>query len=134
MKKNKKFSPDIYQAISTYLTSYAYLPEMKDDGSAFEKRKIKSAGFSADHSQLILTGSGKTDGAYIIPLKSLRKIYSRTDREFDKVIIRGFISQGEDFSIGERQQLTIYLKGHPSHHHIAVKIKNGLTELMKKAL
>jgi hypothetical protein len=132
-QKTKSTSSDLYDNITAALISYAFLQEMKADGSAFEKRKINSAAFSPDHSQLILTSSGKGENSYTILIKSIRKVYSRTDREYDKVIIRGFISLGEDSSFSDRQILTIYLKGHLSNHHVALKIKNGLIKLMKSA-
>ncbi|MFI5149911.1 MAG: hypothetical protein ACHQRM_09280 [Bacteroidia bacterium] len=131
MKQKKNTHSDNQHSVIPALISFAYLQEMKEDGTAFEKRKIKSAAFSADHSQLILTSSGKNETTYTILLRSIRKVYSRTDREFDKVIIRGFINIGEDFSLGDRQKITIYLKGHPSNQHVAVKIKKALLRLHK---
>ncbi|HXC05103.1 MAG TPA: hypothetical protein VNZ86_10160 [Bacteroidia bacterium] len=132
MKQQTKHTSDSLQSTTSALITYAYLQEMKEDASAFEKRKVKSASFSPDHTQLIITGSGKGENTYTILLKSIRKVYSRTDREYDKVIVRGFISMGEDYSVSERQILTIYLKGHPAHHHVAQKIKNTLLALARK--
>jgi hypothetical protein len=133
MKVKTQNSSGYYQAICDYLNKYAYIPEMKADGSAFEKRKIESAVFSADKTQLVITGAGPDFEHYTLVLKNQRKVYSRTDRGYDKIIIRGFVSVGEDFSVSERQKLIIYLKGYPSNTHVAVKLRNELTALMQSA-
>ncbi len=128
MKTQKKKTSDKYEMVEQNLTSYAYIPEMKDDGSVFEKRKITSATFSPDKTLLILNGGSPDNIPYTIVLKSLRKIYSRIDREFDKIIINGFITVGEDFTLSDRYRLTIYLKGYPQNKHIGVHIKKALME------
>ena len=121
----------MHEVIARYLTAYAYISEMKEDGSVFEKRKIKNAVFNSDKSQLILNGGTPDNIPYTIVLKSLRKIYSRIDREYDKIIINGFISVGEDFTLSDRYKLTIYLKGYPPNHHIGVQLKNALMACAK---
>jgi hypothetical protein len=126
MKAKKKKLPDSHQVIADYLTTYAYIPEMRTDGSDFEKRKIKKAFFSTDRTQLVISGGSSDELSYTIMLKTVRKVYSRTDREYDKIIIRGFISMGEDFTLGDRHKLTIYLKGYSPNLHIAHQIKNAL--------
>jgi hypothetical protein len=133
MKPKKKSHPDAYQIIADYLSTYAYIPEMKEDGSVFEKRKIKKAVFSPDKSQLVISGGSSDTRPYTIILKSLRKVYSRTDREFDKIILRGFISLGEDFTLYDRDKLTIYLKGYSPNLHVAHQIKNALTAFAREA-
>jgi hypothetical protein len=133
MKPKKESPSDGYQVIADYLSTYAYISEMKEDGSVFEKRKIKKAVFSADKSQLVISGGSTDTRPYTIILKSLRKVYSRTDREFDKIIIRGFISLGEDFTLYDRDKLIIYLKGYSPNLHIAHQIKNALVAFSKEA-
>jgi hypothetical protein len=132
MKPKKKKAPDSHQVIAEYLTAYAYIPEMRADGSDFEKRKIKKAEFSKDKTQLILSGGSSDNVPYSIMLKSLRKVYSRTDREYDKIILRGFVSVGEDFSLYDRHKFTIYLKGYSPNLHIAHQIKNALLTFAKE--
>jgi hypothetical protein len=133
MKVKPKNSSGYYQVICDLLNKYAYIPEMKGDGTAFEKRKIECAVFSADKSQLIITGAGPDFEHYTLVLKSQRKVYSRTDRGYDKIIIRGFVNVGEDFSVSERQKLIIYLKGYPSNEHVSVKLRNELAGLIQAA-
>jgi hypothetical protein len=130
-KQNK--AADHYQEICHLLTEYASITEMKDDGSAFEKRRIKSAEFSPDKSQLVIIGGAPDLLPYTIILKSQRKIYQRTDREFDKIIVRGFISVGEDFSSYDRKNLIIYLKGFAPNAHVSIKLKKSLTSLIEAA-
>ncbi len=132
MSTKKKTKPDAYHVIAQYLTTYAYIPEMKKDGSAFEKRKIKHAVFSPDKTQLIISGGASDTHPYTIILTSLRKVYSRTDREYDKIILRGLVSQGEDFSLYDRHKFTIYLKGYSPNLHIAHQIKNALLSFAKE--
>ncbi len=135
MKSNtkEKTSGNHYHEICHLLTEYASITEMKEDGSAFEKRKIKSAAFSADKSQLVITGGAPDQLPYTIILKSQRKIYLRTDREYDKIIVRGFISVGEDFSSYDRKHLIIYLKGYAPNSHVSIKLKKNLTALIEAA-
>jgi hypothetical protein len=129
----KKNATDQYHEICHLLTEYASITEMKDGGSAFEKRKIKSAAFSADKAQLVITGGEPDLLPYTIVLRSQRKIYLRTDREYDKIIIRGDIGVGEDFSGDDRKNLVIYLKGFAPNSHASIKLKKNLMALIEAA-
>jgi hypothetical protein len=133
MKSKTKTSTGFYQSICDYLTKYAYVPEMKADGTAFEKRKIESAVFNTDKSQLLITGAGPELQRYTLVLKDQRKVYSRTDREYDKLIIRGLISLGEDYTSSDRQKLIVYLKGYPANAHVSLKLKNALSTLIDES-
>ena len=135
MKSNtkEKAKANHYHDICHSLTEYASIMEIKEDGSDFEKRRIKSAAFSPDKTQLIITGGAPNQVPYTIILKSQRKIYLRTDREYDKIIVRGFISVGEDFSSYDRKNLIIYLKGFAPNSHVSIKLKKNLTALIEAA-
>ena len=132
-KSKAKEKTDLHQVIVDYLIQYAYIPEMRNDGSAFEKRKIKTAAFSADKRELIITGGVPDSLSYTLLLKDQRKLYARTDREYAKLIIRGFVSVGEDFARDDRQKLIVYLKGFPANAHVPQKIMKGLSALIADA-
>jgi hypothetical protein len=133
MKPKSKTAADLSQGLCEYLSKYAYIPELKADGSAFEKRKIKSAVFNEENSQLVITGAEPDSLSYKLILKNQRKVYSRTDREYDKIIIRGFVIVGEDFSRDGQQKLIVYLKGYAGNAHVAKKIQRSLEKLIAAA-
>jgi hypothetical protein len=129
MKAKKSKSADFHTTIVNALNAYAHIPEMKTDGSTFEKRKIKLSAFSSDKTQLTITGGGSDAIPYFILPGNIRKVYLRKDRDYDKIILVGTVLIGEGVNSWDQYKLNIYLKGYPSNSEIPHQLKNAFNAL-----
>lgn len=133
MKQKKGKSSDIHAIIIEALNTYAHIPEMKPDGSTFEKRKIKHSAFNPEKSQLLITGGGNDAIPYYILPGNIRKVYLRKDRDYDRIILVGIILVGEGVHAWDQYKLNIYLKGYPSNSEIPHQLKNAFNALRAEA-